>query len=44
MTMAAGPGLTVEGPYGVIYNPLADQWTRGADCAINYMITVKRED
>lgn len=43
MTMAAGPGLSVKGPYGVIYNPLADRWTEGADCSINYMITVERE-
>ena len=41
--MAEGPGLTVEGPFGVAYNPLADRWSRTDDCAINYMIAVARE-
>ena len=41
--MALGPELTVSGPFGVAYNPIADRWTRSGDCAINYMIAVARE-
>ena len=35
--------VTVAGPFGVSYNPLADRWTRSQDCAINYMMTITRE-
>ncbi len=41
--MAQGPGLTVQGPFGVAYDPLADRWSRSPDTTINYMITIGRE-
>jgi 2-polyprenyl-6-hydroxyphenyl methylase/3-demethylubiquinone-9 3-methyltransferase len=34
--------LAVEGPVGVVYNPLADRWSLGADASVNYMITASR--
>jgi 2-polyprenyl-6-hydroxyphenyl methylase/3-demethylubiquinone-9 3-methyltransferase len=43
IAMAATPGLKVDGPFGVAYDPLRDGWSRSSDCAINYMITVLRE-
>lgn len=43
IAMASAPDVTVRGPFGVAYNPLADRWTRSDDCAINYMITVARD-
>jgi 2-polyprenyl-6-hydroxyphenyl methylase/3-demethylubiquinone-9 3-methyltransferase len=36
-----GEPLAVEGPFGVAYNPLTGRWSRSADVAVNYMITVK---
>ena len=43
IAMARGPDLTVAGPFGVAYDPLADRWSRSQDTAINYMIVVGRE-
>jgi 2-polyprenyl-6-hydroxyphenyl methylase/3-demethylubiquinone-9 3-methyltransferase len=43
IAMARGPGLTVEGPFGVAYAPLSGQWSRSRDTAINYMIIIGRE-
>ncbi len=43
IAMAKAPGLAVEGPFGVAYDPLADRWARSSDCAINYMIVIGRE-
>jgi 2-polyprenyl-6-hydroxyphenyl methylase/3-demethylubiquinone-9 3-methyltransferase len=37
-----GEPVTVEGPFGMVYNPLAGGWAEGDDCAINYLMTVKR--
>jgi 2-polyprenyl-6-hydroxyphenyl methylase/3-demethylubiquinone-9 3-methyltransferase len=37
-----GTGLTVQGPFGVMYNPLADTWRLGPDDKINYMMTATR--
>lgn len=34
--------VTVEGPFGMVYDPLAGGWAEGRDCAINYMMTVKK--
>ncbi|HTI67229.1 MAG TPA: bifunctional 2-polyprenyl-6-hydroxyphenol methylase/3-demethylubiquinol 3-O-methyltransferase UbiG [Caulobacteraceae bacterium] len=34
--------VTVEGPFGVSYNPLADRWSISADTDVNYMMTVSR--
>ncbi|OYX31824.1 MAG: bifunctional 3-demethylubiquinol 3-O-methyltransferase/2-polyprenyl-6-hydroxyphenol methylase [Caulobacterales bacterium 32-69-10] len=38
----AGEPVTVEGPFGVSYNPLADRWSLSADTDVNYMMTVLR--
>jgi 2-polyprenyl-6-hydroxyphenyl methylase/3-demethylubiquinone-9 3-methyltransferase len=38
----AGEPATVEGPFGVSYNPLAGRWARSADADVNYMMTVVR--
>jgi 2-polyprenyl-6-hydroxyphenyl methylase/3-demethylubiquinone-9 3-methyltransferase len=43
IAMAREPGLTLEGPFGVAYDPLSGRWSRSKDTAINYMITVSRE-
>jgi 2-polyprenyl-6-hydroxyphenyl methylase/3-demethylubiquinone-9 3-methyltransferase len=37
-----GEALSVEGPFGVGYNPLTGVWSRSADIDINYMMTVAR--
>ena len=42
-TMLADEPLTVEGPFGVAYAPLADRWSAGDDAAINYMMTAYRD-
>jgi 2-polyprenyl-6-hydroxyphenyl methylase/3-demethylubiquinone-9 3-methyltransferase len=34
--------VTVEGPFGVAFNPLTGKWSRSADSGINYMMTVGR--
>jgi 2-polyprenyl-6-hydroxyphenyl methylase/3-demethylubiquinone-9 3-methyltransferase len=33
--------VTVEGPFGVAFNPLSGKWARSDDTDINYMMTVK---
>jgi len=38
----AGEGVSVQGPYGVSYDPLGDRWRRSGDAGVNYMMTVKR--
>ncbi len=35
-------GLTVEGPVGVSYNPLAASWSLSRDASVNYMLTAIR--
>ena len=35
--------VSVHGPFGVEYNPLADSWRLGPDTAMNYMMTAKRD-
>ena len=34
--------VTVRGPVGVTYSPLADRWSLSADAAVNYMMVVER--
>ncbi|MEO8811963.1 MAG: bifunctional 2-polyprenyl-6-hydroxyphenol methylase/3-demethylubiquinol 3-O-methyltransferase UbiG [Caulobacteraceae bacterium] len=36
----AGEPYEVEGPFGVAFDPLAARWSRSADPAVNYMVTV----
>lgn len=38
----ADADVTVQGPFGVVYNPLADSWRLGPDHKVNYMMTVTR--
>jgi 2-polyprenyl-6-hydroxyphenyl methylase/3-demethylubiquinone-9 3-methyltransferase len=38
----AGEPLSVQGPFGVSYDPLSGRWSRSGDCDINYMMTVTR--
>ena len=37
-----GEPVTVDGPFGVAFNPLTGVWSRSADVDINYMMTVTR--
>jgi 2-polyprenyl-6-hydroxyphenyl methylase/3-demethylubiquinone-9 3-methyltransferase len=39
----AGEPLSVQGPFGVAYDPLSGRWSRSNDCDINYMMTVTRD-
>jgi 2-polyprenyl-6-hydroxyphenyl methylase / 3-demethylubiquinone-9 3-methyltransferase len=33
----------VDGPYGVVFNPLTGRWTESVDTDVNYMMTVVRD-
>lgn len=35
--------VVVDGPYGVVFNPLTGRWTESADTDVNYMMTVVRD-
>jgi 2-polyprenyl-6-hydroxyphenyl methylase/3-demethylubiquinone-9 3-methyltransferase len=37
-----GEPVTVDGPFGVAFNPLTGVWSRSADVDINYMMTVTK--
>jgi 2-polyprenyl-6-hydroxyphenyl methylase/3-demethylubiquinone-9 3-methyltransferase len=37
-----GEPVEVDGPFGIVFNPLSGRWTRSADADINYMMTVTR--
>ena len=37
-----GEPVSVEGPFGVSYNSIADRWSISADTDVNYMMTVSR--
>ncbi|MGZ8364247.1 MAG: bifunctional 2-polyprenyl-6-hydroxyphenol methylase/3-demethylubiquinol 3-O-methyltransferase UbiG, partial [Caulobacteraceae bacterium] len=39
----AGKSVTVEGPFGVTFNPLSGKWSLSSDTDVNYMMTVKRD-
>ena len=38
-----GEPVTVDGPYGVVLNPLTRRWSESSDTDVNYMMTVVRE-
>jgi len=38
--MLEGEPASVDGPFGVSWNPLSDAWSRSGDTDINYMMTV----
>jgi 2-polyprenyl-6-hydroxyphenyl methylase/3-demethylubiquinone-9 3-methyltransferase len=35
--------VSVDGPFGVVFNPLTGRWTESADTDVNYMMTVVRD-
>ncbi len=35
--------VAVSGPYGLVYNPLADSWSESGDAGINYMMIATRD-
>jgi 2-polyprenyl-6-hydroxyphenyl methylase/3-demethylubiquinone-9 3-methyltransferase len=35
--------VVVDGPFGVVFNPLTGRWTESADTDVNYMMTVVRD-
>ncbi len=38
----AGEGHTIEGPFGVAYNPLTGRWSRSTGARVNYLMTIGR--
>ena len=38
-----GAPVSVHGPFGVEYNPLADSWRLGPDTTMNYMMTATKD-
>src|SRR4051812_14570687 len=34
--------VVVDGPFGVVFNPLSGRWTESSDADVNYMMTVVR--
>lgn len=38
-----GQPVMVDGPYGVVFNPLTGRWTESVDTDVNYMMTVVRD-
>jgi 2-polyprenyl-6-hydroxyphenyl methylase/3-demethylubiquinone-9 3-methyltransferase len=39
----AGEPVTVDGPFGVAFEPLTGRWKQSPDADVNYMLTVVRE-
>ncbi len=35
--------VTVDGPYGVVFDPLSGRWSQSHDTDVNYMMTVARD-
>ena len=38
----AGEPLAVDGPFGVVYEPISGRWSLSHDCDVNYMMTAAR--
>jgi 2-polyprenyl-6-hydroxyphenyl methylase/3-demethylubiquinone-9 3-methyltransferase len=38
-----GGHLAVDGPYGVVFDPLSGRWSQSHDADVNYMMTVARD-
>ncbi len=34
--------VAVEGPFGVVFEPLFNRWREGVDASVNYMMLVKK--
>ncbi len=41
--MLAGEPLTVTGPFGLTYSPLADRWSESVDADVNFMMLATRD-
>jgi 2-polyprenyl-6-hydroxyphenyl methylase/3-demethylubiquinone-9 3-methyltransferase len=39
----SGEPVVVDGPFGVVFNPLTGRWTESSDTDVNYMMTVVRD-
>ena len=39
----AGEPVTVDGPFGVVFDPLSGRWSQSHDVQVNYMMTVARD-
>jgi 2-polyprenyl-6-hydroxyphenyl methylase/3-demethylubiquinone-9 3-methyltransferase len=39
----AGEPVTVDGPFGVVFEPLTGRWKQSHDSDVNYMLTVARD-
>ncbi|MBL8557012.1 MAG: bifunctional 2-polyprenyl-6-hydroxyphenol methylase/3-demethylubiquinol 3-O-methyltransferase UbiG [Phenylobacterium sp.] len=39
----SGQPVVVDGPFGVVFNPLTGRWTESSDTDVNYMMTVVRD-
>lgn len=39
----AGQPVAVDGPFGVVFDPLSGRWSQGHDVEVNYMMTVTRD-
>ena len=39
----SGQPVVVDGPFGVVFNPLTGRWTESTDTDVNYMMTVVRD-
>jgi 2-polyprenyl-6-hydroxyphenyl methylase/3-demethylubiquinone-9 3-methyltransferase len=42
MMLSAEP-VAVSGPYGLVYNPLADRWSESADADVNFLMVATRD-
>lgn len=38
-----GEPVRLDGPFGVVYQPLSGRWVQSHDCDVNYMVTVARD-
>jgi 2-polyprenyl-6-hydroxyphenyl methylase/3-demethylubiquinone-9 3-methyltransferase len=38
----AGEGVSVEGPFGVAFDPLSGRWSLASDARTNYLMTIAR--
>jgi 2-polyprenyl-6-hydroxyphenyl methylase/3-demethylubiquinone-9 3-methyltransferase len=41
--LLGGLPLAVDGPYGVVFDPLTGRWSQSHDADVNYMMTVARD-
>ncbi|MET0274097.1 MAG: bifunctional 2-polyprenyl-6-hydroxyphenol methylase/3-demethylubiquinol 3-O-methyltransferase UbiG [Phenylobacterium sp.] len=39
----SGEPVRVDGPYGVVFDPLSGRWSQSGDADVNYMMTVVRD-